>query len=133
MYTLTLVFNKDKSKVLMCKHKKFNHYNFIGGKLLPNEGELAGSYRELFEETGISKEDVTLQFVRCERIVTYDKIWSMYVTTGVLEKDVVLIPEANPLEWVDVDDTEVFLSAYGDGNCYTFLIQSLRLLDRFRK
>lgn len=60
MTTLTLVFNKQMNKVLMCYHEKQHAYNFIGGKSEVGETDLDTSYRELYEETGISKNDIDL-------------------------------------------------------------------------
>ena len=57
---IIVVFNQNKSKVLMCKRKKAPFkglYNFVGGKIEPNEDHLQAAYRELAEETNISKTD----------------------------------------------------------------------------
>ena len=52
MFTLTLVFNKECNKVLMCIHKKQGMLNYIGGKVEAFEEPMDASYRELEEETG---------------------------------------------------------------------------------
>ena len=60
---IIVVFNQNKSKVLMCKRKKAPFkglYNFVGGKIEPNEDHLQAAYRELAEETNISKTDIEL-------------------------------------------------------------------------
>ena len=56
-----VVFDKNKEKLLFCKRAK-NPYkgllNFVGGKVEPEETSEHAAYRELFEETGISKKDI---------------------------------------------------------------------------
>ena len=37
-----------------------NLYNMVGGKVEENENELEAAYRELYEETGISRQDIKL-------------------------------------------------------------------------
>lgn len=131
-YTLTLVFNKTCDKVLMCYHEKQGLYNFVGGHIEDGEDNKAASYRELFEETGISKDDITLIPVREEtvyansRLYTHD--WFMYITYGVLENDVCLVQEKNHLVWIDVNDPCISLCSMGNGNCRVFLNEALILL-----
>ena len=111
MYTLTLVFDKDLSHVLMCFNKEFKKYNFIGGKVEYMEPDSVASYRELYDETGIEANKIDLNFVELETVTSPAKglgIWSMYITAGVLKEDVELNPEKNDLTWVDVNDTLSF-------------------------
>lgn len=62
-YNAIVVFNKNVDKLLMCKRRK-NPYmdlsNFVGGKIEKNETGLDAAYRELEEETTISRKDITL-------------------------------------------------------------------------
>lgn len=58
-----LVYDKDENKILMCKRTKEPYkdkYNMVGGKVEENENELESAYRELYEETGISRQDIKL-------------------------------------------------------------------------
>lgn len=136
MMTLTLVFNKDFSKVLMCYHEKQHAYNFIGGYSTQGESEMDASYRELIEETGISKGAIELMFVRYEHVTcksSYYKSpsWSMMVTAGILKSDIELKPEVNRLEWVDIWDIDKLIyRSFGHGNCYTYLREALDILGR---
>ena len=53
-----LVYNKQQDKILMCKREKEPYkgkFNLVGGKVEENEDELIAAYRELQEETGITK------------------------------------------------------------------------------
>lgn len=133
MHTLTLVFNKDKTHVLLCNHLKYGGYNYIGGKIEELEDTFTASYRELFEETGISKDTVDLYFVRQETVVTTNTnlaggIWSMFITAGILKEDVNLIEEKNPLLWVPITDIDTFLyKCIGNGNCYVFLCEAMKV------
>ena len=60
---LIVVFNKELDKVLFCIRAKEPYkgmYNFVGGKVEEGETNDEVAYRELFEETGISKKDIEL-------------------------------------------------------------------------
>lgn len=58
-YNLIAVFNREEDKVVMCKRKK-NPYkgsaNFVGGKIEKNENGIEAAYRELQEETTITRD-----------------------------------------------------------------------------
>ena len=131
-YTLTIVFSEDKTRVLMLMHNKQQMLNFIGGKVEPNESQTEASYRELFEETGISEDDIRLHYVQTaiEEFADGDS-WHLYITTGILEHDIELVPEKNKLEWVPIHNTGKLLSqTFGDGNCYVFMIRAIYTLIR---
>ena len=134
MHTLTLVFNKDRTHVLLCNHLKHGGYNYIGGKVEELEDVFIASYRELFEETGISKDIIDLHFVRQEMVTTTNTdlsggVWSMFITAGVLKEDVTLVEEKNPLLWIPIADADTFLhKCVGNGNCYVFLREAIKVL-----
>lgn len=137
MFTLSVIFNSNRKAVLMCWHKKQEAYNFIGGKVREMESEMDASYRELKEETGITKDDVELYFVRREQVTSmaYNKqhghVWSMYVTTGVLNKSVDLVEGENQLRWIPiVQFKELVDDMFGYGNCYTFLLEAIEVCKR---
>lgn len=114
--------------VLMCENQKLGANNFISGKIDDGETMLAASYRELYEETGITLDDVELRLVRHE-ITTSPLLgeWEIYVTCGVLKHPVELREERNKLFWADVYEDDIFLNAYGNGNCANYL-QEARLV-----
>lgn len=131
-YTLTIVFNKDKTQVLMLMHNKQQMLNFIGGKVEPNESQTEASYRELFEETGISEKDIELYYVQTttEEFSNGDS-WCLYITTGVLKHDIELISEKDKLMWVSAIDTNRLLwQSFGDGNCLVFIRRAVETLIR---
>ena len=63
IYNCIIVFNKTKDRILFCKRQKDPYkelYNFVGGKVEPGEDAEAAAYRELFEETGITRRQIRL-------------------------------------------------------------------------
>ena len=117
-YNVIVVFNKDLTKILMCKRNKEpykNMYNLVGGKIEKENDGQSEAYRELYEETNISKNDITLiHFMNIEYVV-FDKILEVYY--GILNKEVNLIEEVNKLEWVSINDNFFDMKKYaGEGN-----------------
>ena len=114
---LVIVFNKDLDKGLFCIRSKDPYkgmYNFVGGKLEEGETSIQAAYRELFEETGISKADIELDHFMDINYFKYEN--DLQIFYGVLEKEVELVEEKNKLEWVDLGDnlldTEKFAGNY---------------------
>ena len=100
-----VVFNKDKDKVLFCKRKKEpfkDRLNFVGGKVEPGETSEDAAYRELQEETGISRRQIRLYRLMDLTYYYQDLILEIYV--GRLNEDVVLKEETNPLLWLPLDE-----------------------------
>ena len=133
-YTLTVVIREDKEAVLMCLHNKFNSLNYVGGHVEENETLMAASYRELYEETGISPEDIDLYEIRREQVssVASDRYWDMFITGGILKKPVKLVQEANKLIWIPLDVKGIHKITYlshGFGNCFTYLMETLKILN----
>lgn len=54
--TSGFVMNRERTKLLMIYHKKFNIWTIPGGHLEPNEYPAEGVAREIREETGIDVE-----------------------------------------------------------------------------
>ena len=93
-----LVYNKDNDKILMCKREKEPYkgkFNLVGGKVEPNEDELSGAYRELQEETGITKNDIILTHIMNFQYKMSDIELEVYA--GKLNRDVKLVEELNKL------------------------------------
>lgn len=102
---LIVVFNKDLSKTLFCIRAKEPYkglYNFVGGKVEENESNYEAAYRELFEETGIGKKDIELDYFMDLNYFKYEN--NIQVFYGILKHDVNLIEEKNKLEWVTIND-----------------------------
>lgn len=101
---LIVVFNKDLDKVLFCIRSKEPYkgmYNFVGGKVEEGETNDNAAYRELFEETGITKKDIELEHFMDLNYFKYGNNLQVYY--GILKNDVILIEEKNKLEWLDIN------------------------------
>ena len=102
---LIVVFNKNLEKALFCIRAKEPYkglYNFVGGKVEEGESNEEAAYRELFEETGISSQDIELDYFMD---ITYFKYKNnIQVFYGILKHEVKLIEEKNKLEWVEINE-----------------------------
>ena len=114
---LIVVFNEDLNKVLFCIRAKEPYkglYNFVGGKVEKNESNDDAAYRELFEETGISRNDIELNHFMDLNYFKYENNLQVYY--GILKHSVNLIEEKNKLEWVNISeellDNEKFAGNY---------------------
>ena len=117
-YNVIVIFNKEMNKTLMCKRTKepyMGMYNLVGGKIEKENDGLNEAYRELVEETNISRNDVELKHFMNIEYVSFNK--SLEVYYGILNKEVELVEEVNKLEWVDINDNFFDMSRYaGEGN-----------------
>lgn len=117
-YNIIMVYNKDLDRLLMCKRRKDPYmglYNLVGGKIDPGEEGFAAAYRELYEETGISKEDIQLKYLMDFKYYYQQCYVEVYV--GKLNKDVTLVEEAHALFWSDLNHDFFDMSIYaGEGN-----------------
>ena len=117
-YNVIVVFDKDMKNTLMCKRTKepyMGMYNLVGGKIEKENDDLNEAYRELVEETAITKEDISLKYFMNIEYVSFGKDLEIYY--GILNKEVELIEEVNKLEWVDINDNFFDMKKYaGEGN-----------------
>ena len=103
-----VVFNKKMDKSLFCIRAKDPYkgmYNFVGGKVEDGEENLDAAYRELFEETGISKDEITLDHFMDLNYFKYENNLQVYY--GILTQEVTLIEEKNKLEWIDLNENNL--------------------------
>ncbi len=117
-YNVVVVFDKNFENTLMCKRTKEPYkgmYNLVGGKIEKENDGLNEAYRELYEETNISNEDISLEHFMNIEYISFDKMIEVYY--GILNKEVQLIEEVNKLEWVKIDDNFFNMNKYaGEGN-----------------
>ena len=113
-----LVYNKEEDKILMCKREKEPYkgkLNLVGGKVEQGENELHAAYRELQEETGITKDDIKLTNLMNFEYKVQDMELELYV--GKLNKEKKLVEEVNKLYWIDKKDNFFDVEKYaGEGN-----------------
>lgn len=124
-FNVVIVINKDKDKLLMCHRSTapyHNLYNLVGSKVEHFETDEEAAYRELYEETNVSRKDINLvHLMNFEYIIMNTEIQVFY---GILYNDVKLIEEKHKLYWIGLDndffDSNVFA---GEGNIGHMLIQ----------
>lgn len=124
-YNVIVVFNENADRILLCKRKK-NPYkglsNFVGGKIELNESGFDAAYRELEEETSITKNDVVLSHLM-DLTYFYGKC-SLEVYVGKLNKPVTVSGDENELYWSALDHNFFDTSQYaGEGNMGHILME----------
>ncbi len=112
-----VVFDKEIKNVLMCKRAKDPYkglYNLVGGKI-EDDNSLEEAYRELCEETAISKNDISIEHFMDFTYIKWDMELEVYY--GVLKHDVELVEEVNKLEWISLEENFFDMTKFaGDGN-----------------
>lgn len=112
------VFDQTVEKLLFCKRRKEPYkgfYNFVGGKIEPGEDSISAAYRELKEETGITKEDIILTHLMDFTYHFLDMHLEIYV--GRLNKPKAVSGDENSLHWISVDSDFFDVTRFaGDGN-----------------
>lgn len=124
-YNAIAVFNEATDKMLMCMRKK-NPYqglsNFVGGKIEKGENGLDAAYRELQEETAITREDIVLTHLMDFTYYLSDCYLEVYV--GRLNKEVAVSGEENELYWSELDKNFFDATQYaGEGNIGHIMLQ----------
>lgn len=134
-YNLLAVFDKNAEKILMCKRKKKPYKglsNFVGGKIEKNENGMDAAYRELWEETSITKDDITLSHFMDLSYYTFDCYLEVYV--GKLNKDVEIQGDENELYWSSLNHDFFDVNQYaGEGNIGHILLEIELCKDKLLK
>jgi 8-oxo-dGTP diphosphatase len=117
-YNVLMIYNKEMDRLLMCKRLKDPYKglnNLVGGKIESGESGIDAAYRELLEETGISRDEVVLHHVM--DFTYYLQMCYVEVYAGKLNRDVNVAGDENELYWSHLDrdffDMKLFA---GEGN-----------------
>lgn len=117
-YNCIMVYNHSINKILFCKRVKDPYkglYNLVGGKIEEGEEGYIGAYRELEEETGITKEDIVLNHMM--DFTYYNQKCYVEVYVGILKREIDLKEELHPLCWLDATEDFFSLDRFaGEGN-----------------
>ena len=113
-----VVYDVSGENILMCLRAKNPYkgmYNLVGGKIEDGEDGLQSAYRELEEETGITKQDIVLT-----HLMSFEYHLSgieLQAYAGKLNKTVEVTEEVNALYWVTAKDNFFDMTKYaGEGN-----------------
>lgn len=102
---IIVVYDKKEENILFCYRSKNPYkglYNLVGGKIEKGERNITAAYRELEEETGITRKDITLKPVMTFYYPLSNIELQSYV--GKLNKDVLLVEEINHLTWFSIKE-----------------------------
>lgn len=117
-YNIIVVFNESADKILMCKRIKKPYKglsNFVGGKIEKGENGFDAAYRELEEETAITKNDIILSHLMDFTYYYEDCYLEVYV--GKLNKNVNVSGDENKLYWSELTQNFFDATRYaGEGN-----------------
>ena len=131
-YNIIVIFNKNGDNILLCKRNKNPYkglFNFVGGKIEENENGLDAAYRELEEETSITKSDITLSHFMDFTYYFEDLYLEVYV--GKLNRNINVYGTENLLYWsplnVNFFDTNQYA---GDGNIGHIMLKILKDIEK---
>lgn len=132
-YNCLMVYSPDRSRILMCRRKKqpyLGMYNFVGGKIEPGESGEAAAYRELFEETALTRASIDLRHLM--DFTYYNQGCYVEVWCGRLKSDAPVSGDENELVWMDFDHDFFSLTEFaGEGNIGHMLEQVRQFGDGF--
>ena len=117
-YNIIMVYSPDRKRLLMCRRVKQPYLgllNLVGGKIEPGEDGMDAAYRELLEETGITREHIDLSHVM--DFTYYFQRCYVEVYAGRLRSEVEPSGDENPLIWSELDHNFFDMRLYaGEGN-----------------
>ncbi len=132
-YNCIMVYSEDRKRILMCRRLKDPYkglYNFVGGKIEAGESGEDAAYRELFEETSLRHEQITLRHLM--DFTYYNQGCYVEVWCGRLRGDHAVSGDENTLEWLDFDHDFFDMNQFaGEGNIGHMLEQIRQFGDGF--
>ena len=112
------VWSPERDKILMCLRRKEPYrgkFNMPGGHIEDGEDHLDAAYRELYEETAITRDDVEL--VRFMDFTYHLHGMVIEVYFGILRHEVEVHGEENDLYWLPLTENFFDYDRFaGDGN-----------------
>lgn len=134
-YNVIAVFDQTAGKMLMCKRKKDPYKglsNFVGGKIEQGEDGTDAAYRELYEETSITRDLIKLTHLM--DFTYYLDHCYVEVYVGKLNSEVKVQGEENDLYWSDLDHNFFDPEKYaGEGNIGHIMMHIEMWRDRLLK
>ncbi|OMJ19078.1 7,8-dihydro-8-oxoguanine triphosphatase [Smittium culicis] len=132
--TLVLIFNKDKSKVLL-GHKKRGFgvglLNGFGGKIEPQETDLEGAERELEEEAGIKSNSLKKIGVLYFEFESDPVILTAHVFTSAEYSGEIIETEEMRPDWFDTNNMPFDRMWNDDKFWFSYAIESTPFIARF--
>lgn len=117
-YNAIVVFDTEAERILMCKRRKDPYkglINFVGGKIEEQEAGIDAAYRELEEETSITREDIHLTHLM-DFSYSLDQSY-MEVYVGRLCHSVEISGDENELFWSSLEHDFFDITKYaGEGD-----------------
>lgn len=117
-YNCIMVYDQEEQHLLFCKRIKDPYkglYNFVGGKIEPGEDGFLAAYRELQEETGIKRGQISLTHMM--DFTYYNQNCYVEIYVGTIKEPVELKKELHPLMWLTLDEDFFDIHKFaGEGN-----------------
>ncbi len=113
-----VVWSPERDKILMCLRRKEPYrgkFNMPGGHIEDGEDHLDAAYRELYEETAITRDDVELTHFMDFTYHLHGMVIEVYF--GILRHEVEVHGEENDLYWLPLTENFFDYDRFaGDGN-----------------
>lgn len=123
------VYSPERDKILMCLRRKDPYkgkFNMPGGHIEAGEDHLDAAYRELFEETAITRDNVELSHFMDFVYHHHGTLIEVYF--GILKHEVAVHGDENDLYWIPLSENFFDYDKFaGDGNIGHILL----LIDRW--
>ncbi|SDE29116.1 8-oxo-dGTP diphosphatase [Paenibacillus sp. UNCCL117] len=127
-YNVLMIYNKNMDRLLMCKRLK-NPYqglnNFVGGKIEIGESGMEAAYRELLEETSISKEHIVLHHLM--DFTYYIQHCYVEVYAGRLKDEVEVSGDENDLYWSDLNQNFFDMTVFAGEGSIGHMIEQVKM------
>ena len=128
-YNVIAVFNEAADRILMCRRRKDPYKglsNFVGGKVEKGESCLNAAYRELWEETSITREDISLTHFSDFTYYLFGYCLEVYV--GKLNKEVKVFGEENELYWSSLEEDFFDMNRYAGEGSVGHILEEMKLV-----